>query len=73
MQQQFLRLNDVTKLTGLKRSTVYAHGHAGRFPRPIKVGGTVAAWLATEVAAYMDLQISQSRGAPPTAASQTQD
>lgn len=62
MQQTFLRLNDVTKMTGLARSTVYAHGRLGKFPKPIKAGGTVAAWLGTEVSAWMDEQIRISRG-----------
>jgi prophage regulatory protein len=62
LQETFLRLNDVTKMTGLARSTVYAHGRSGRFPRPIRAGGTVAAWLGTEVKAWMDEQIRISRG-----------
>jgi prophage regulatory protein len=61
MQEQFLRLNDVTRLTGLRRSTVYTHARSGKFPKPITIGGTVTAWLATEVTEWMRAQIVASR------------
>lgn len=61
MPEQFLRLNDVVRLTGLERSTIYAHGRIGRFPKPITVNGTVTAWLNSEVQAWMDSQIRASR------------
>lgn len=67
--EQFLRLNDVTRLTGLRRSTVYAHAQAGKFPKPISVNGTVSAWLRSEVEAWMTNQIRASRPSSESATS----
>lgn len=41
---QLLRLRDVTKATGLARSTIYAHMAEGTFPRPLKVGSVGVRW-----------------------------
>ena len=52
-----LRLKEVMAVVGLKRSAVYAVIKEGRFPRPIKLGGTRASgWLSTEVHAWIAQQ-----------------
>jgi prophage regulatory protein len=59
----FLRLDDVKRVTGLGRSTIYdlMAENPPRFPRPVKPGGQNAkavAWLASEVAAWQRQKIA---------------
>lgn len=37
-QHRILRLPDVVRLTGMKRSWLYRESAAGRFPRQVKIG-----------------------------------
>lgn len=49
----FLRLDEVLRRTGLKRSTAYALAQQGLFPRPIHPHGTRSSvWLAHEIIAW---------------------
>ena len=60
--QQFLRLNAVIEITGLKRSTIYERAKAGTFPKPIKLGGKHASgWLAEEIARWREACIATAR------------
>ena len=63
MTEQFLRIGDVQAATGLGRSTIYRLIEQQRFPAPVKVlGPRVSAWLASEVAAWQQARIAESRG-----------
>lgn len=44
-----LRLREVTRITGLARSTVYKLIHDGDFPPPIKLGARAVAWRSDAV------------------------
>jgi len=49
-----IRINDVCRMTGLSRSTIYQQIAAGLFPRPIHLaGGRAARWLRSEVEDYI--------------------
>jgi prophage regulatory protein len=61
MQTQLLRLPQVREATGLAKSTIYALIADGEFPKPIKVAGRATAWIAQEVADFIQSRISQSR------------
>jgi prophage regulatory protein len=60
MSERLLRVPAVKTKTGLSRSWLYAAMQAGRFPRPIKVGG-IAAWIESEVDAWVAAQIRANR------------
>lgn len=49
MTAQLLRLPEVERLTGIKRSTLYLRQVAGLFPRPVSLGGRAVAWPKHEV------------------------
>ena len=55
---QMLRMPTVMQLTGLARSTIYALMAENKFPRQIKVSENTAAWLASEIDAYLDERIA---------------
>jgi prophage regulatory protein len=46
----FLRLNEVNRLTGLARSTVYRLMAANRSPAPCRLGTRPVGWRNTDVA-----------------------
>jgi prophage regulatory protein len=48
-----LRLPQVIKKTGLRRSTIYAAIQAGRFPPPIRLGPRSVGWLTGHVESWL--------------------
>ena len=61
--QALMRLKNVLSVTGLKRSSLYAQVAVGKFPRPIKIGPRSAAWIESEIDAWIGEQIKQTRAA----------
>ena len=60
--QRILRLNEVTARTGRSRSSIYADIERGEFPKPIKLGLRAVGWLDSEIEAWIQSRIEQSRG-----------
>ncbi|MCB4796693.1 AlpA family phage regulatory protein [Pseudomonas sp. NP21570] len=51
---RFLRLPEVEKTVGKKRSTIYRDIAAGRFPAPYDLGNSRSVgWLSTEISAWI--------------------
>lgn len=50
----FYRLNEVTRITSLSRSTVYRRIAEGRFPEPVHLGGRASAWPRAALQAWID-------------------
>ncbi|MCG9698020.1 AlpA family transcriptional regulator [Shewanella sp. Isolate11] len=46
---KLLRLNQVMERTGLGRSSIYNYMSTGEFPKPVKIGPRVSAWVESEV------------------------
>ena len=46
---RLLTLRDVTELTALSRSAVYALMNESRFPKPLRVGSRAVRWVEHEV------------------------
>ncbi|MCT8970871.1 helix-turn-helix transcriptional regulator [Microbaculum marinisediminis] len=66
--QEFLRIADVTRATGLHRSSIYRLMTAGDFPAPVKAMGQGGSrWLASEIAAWQAGRIA-ARNAEKVAA-----
>jgi prophage regulatory protein len=47
-----LRLPEVQRLTGLKRSAIYAQMQKGTFPRSVNVGPRAASWSEASIQAW---------------------
>lgn len=58
---RILRRKQVQELTGLSRSTIYLRVAQGTFPKAISLGPRAVGWLDSEVQAWLDNQIAQSR------------
>lgn len=54
-----LRRAEVERLTGLSRSSIYAHIADGRFPRPLTLSPRRVGWLAHEVEAWVRARIAE--------------
>ncbi|HBO6052710.1 AlpA family transcriptional regulator [Pseudomonas aeruginosa] len=50
---RFLRLPEVERLVGKKRSTIYRDIAAGHFPAPFELSGRSVGWLSTEIACWI--------------------
>ncbi|QYK04053.1 AlpA family transcriptional regulator [Shewanella zhangzhouensis] len=46
---KLIRLKQVTERTGLGRSSIYSYMAAGYFPRSVKLGPRLVAWVEEEV------------------------
>jgi prophage regulatory protein len=51
---RFLRLPEVSHLTGLGKSTILAWESQSRFPRAIRLSPTVRVWAEKDLALWME-------------------
>jgi prophage regulatory protein len=49
-----LRLPEVSRLTGLSRSALYARIARGEFPAPVKLGPRASRWRLSAIQLWMD-------------------
>jgi len=61
-QTVFLRRKQLKAKDGLPESTRYALIAKGKYPRPVKLGPRMAAWVESEVEAWMAERITQRDG-----------
>jgi prophage regulatory protein len=54
---KLIKLKQVMECTGLARSTVYKFMAEGQFPKPVKLGVRMVAWVETEVHAWVHEKI----------------
>jgi prophage regulatory protein len=59
MSDVFLRLTDVTRITGVPRSTIYDLIKRKQFPEQIKLSERMVAWSAAEIADWQKRQIAK--------------
>lgn len=57
-----LRLPEVERLIGLRKTWIYRSIQRGEFPAPIKLGQRAAAWPESEVHAWIAERIRAGRG-----------
>jgi prophage regulatory protein len=62
MSLKLLKINKVSEITGLGRSTIYARVAEETFPKPIKLGHRASAWVESEIEAWIETRIAISRG-----------
>lgn len=60
--KKFMRLPDVIEATGKSRSTILRGAKDGSFPAPVHIGPRAIAWISTEVAAWQQKCIADSKG-----------
>ena len=55
---RLIRLPEVIRRTSKSRSAIYAAMAAGQFPKQVKLGPLSAAWVETEIDAWIEQTIS---------------
>jgi prophage regulatory protein len=61
MTHTIQRLPEVKKLIKLSRSTIYSYVAAGKFPKPIRLGGRAVGWIESEIQEWLRQRIEASR------------
>ncbi len=61
--KRFLRLKEVIERTGRSRSSIYLDMDLGRFPMSVKLGARSIGWLESDIDAWIQERIQQSRTA----------
>lgn len=61
LNDQFVDMKFITRLTGLTDKWFYKLIQDGVFPKPIKLGRS-SRWLQSEVEAWLQQRIAESRG-----------
>lgn len=61
MATVILRLPEVKTRTGLSRSTIYLRISEDRFPKSVSLGGRAVGWIESEIDAWLEQRIAQSR------------
>ena len=56
---RFLRVREVSRLTGLPVSTIYAFVAAGLLPKQVRIGPRCAAWVENEVLAWQAARLAE--------------
>ncbi len=54
MTSRIIRLEEVKKLVGLSRSTLYARIAEGNFPKQVSLGGRLVGWHESDVLAWIE-------------------
>jgi prophage regulatory protein len=63
-----LRRREVTRRTGLSRSSLYSRMKEGKFPKPVYLTPSTPAWLESEIAGWINgLVASRDRTLSQTA------
>jgi predicted DNA-binding transcriptional regulator AlpA len=57
MSKRLLRLPEVMRRTGYGRSSIYRKEQEGTFPARIKLGCRAAAWLESDIDAWIEIRI----------------
>ena len=58
-QKIFIRLLEVIKRTGYRRTSIYEKIAEGTFPAPIKLGPRAVAWVSEEIEKWMDERVAE--------------
>lgn len=59
MTTKLIKLNDVTAMTGLSKSHLYALAQQGVFPKQVKLTERSSAWVESEVQEWIEVRIAQ--------------
>lgn len=61
--EQLIRLSEVQRRTGIRRTQIYALAAAGKFPKPIKLSERITVWPLSEISEWVAERIAASRNA----------
>ena len=53
-ERRIVRMDEVSKLTGLARSTIYKKVSDGSFPPPIRLGARAVGWHMSDIVTWLE-------------------
>lgn len=56
---RIMRIDEVTLVAGLKRTSVYKYMAHGTFPKPVALGDRAVGWVSTEIEAWVKARITE--------------
>jgi prophage regulatory protein len=56
--KRLLRFSELRKTVPLSRSTIWRKVREGSFPKPVRIGKSAQAWLATEIDNWIAAQVA---------------
>jgi prophage regulatory protein len=59
---RLLRVNEVVRMVGFSKATLYRRIRSGTFPKPIALGAQTSAFLESEILDWIGAQAAQRRG-----------
>jgi prophage regulatory protein len=59
---RLLRVNEVVRMVGFSKATLYRRIRAESFPKPIALGAQTSVFLEGEILEWMNAQAEQRRG-----------
>jgi prophage regulatory protein len=68
MTQTFLRINDVCRVTGLPRATIYEMVSKGTFPKQVRLSPRAVGWIEGEILEWQQARIAERDSAMVKAA-----
>lgn len=60
--RRFIKRQEVENITGFSCTEIYRRVAAGTFPKQIALGPKCVVWVESEVLAWVDERIAESRG-----------
>lgn len=57
---RLVRLPEVERLCGIKKTTIYSLIGAGQFPKPIRLGTRMVAWSEAAVLAWVQARLAEA-------------
>jgi len=60
-EPNLIKLDEVKRICGLSRASIYGAVKLGTFPPPVKLTGRASAWVKEEVDAWVQQRIAFSR------------
>ena len=58
-QKIFIRLPEVIKRTGYRRTSIYEKIALGTFPTPVHLGPRAVAWISSEIDQWIDERVKE--------------
>lgn len=56
---KLIRIREVSNITTLAKSTIWAKVANGDFPKPIKLGANISAWRESDITDWIDTLAAQ--------------
>jgi len=62
MTETFLRIGDVSRVTGLPRATIYEMMGKGTFPKQVRLSPRAVGWIESEILEWQEARIAARGG-----------